>query len=52
MDCLPVNEEITKKDNDAYASLSNLTNSPDGGGLKPERKFDEIRLYRSHYISQ
>ncbi|CAK0767311.1 hypothetical protein CCP3SC5AM1_40042 [Gammaproteobacteria bacterium] len=42
VDCLPVNEEVTKKDNDAYASLSNLTNPPDGGGLKPARKFDEL----------
>ncbi|CAK0755356.1 hypothetical protein CCP3SC5AM1_200026 [Gammaproteobacteria bacterium] len=46
MDCLPVNEEVTKKDkdNDAYASLSNLINTPEWGGLKPARKFDEIGL--------
>ncbi|CAK0761320.1 hypothetical protein CCP3SC5AM1_20002 [Gammaproteobacteria bacterium] len=41
VDCLPVNEGVTKKDNDAYASLSNLTNPPDGCGLKPARKFDD-----------
>ncbi|CAK0766648.1 hypothetical protein CCP3SC5AM1_480014 [Gammaproteobacteria bacterium] len=46
MECLPVNEEVTKKDNDAYASLSNLTNPHEGvvsnqqGNL---RKFDEPR---------
>ncbi|CAK0749745.1 hypothetical protein CCP3SC5AM1_1600002 [Gammaproteobacteria bacterium] len=29
MDYLLVNEEVTKKDNDAYVSLSNLTNPPE-----------------------
>jgi hypothetical protein len=36
-----VNEEVTEKDNDVGASLSNLRNPPEGGGFRPARCFDE-----------
>jgi hypothetical protein len=39
--CLPVNEEVTEKDNDVGASLSNLRNPPEGGGFRPARCFDK-----------
>ena len=40
--CLPVNVEVTEKDNDVGASLSNLRNPPEEGGFRPARCFDEM----------
>jgi hypothetical protein len=43
--CLPVNGEVTEKDNDVGASLSNLRNPPEGVGFRPARCFDEAAFH-------
>ncbi|MDI1293814.1 MAG: hypothetical protein PSV18_13865 [Methylobacter sp.] len=47
-----MNEEVTKKNNDASASLSNSNNPLEGGGFRPAKKFDETQGITARQLVQ